>query len=77
MANRLAGRSFLRTFGLVLLAIGALFVADMFLAQTERAESLVEAARFHLGHLRRRFHRLRSSLVANALTALAHRAHEE
>ena len=45
MAKPFAGRSFLGTFGLVFLAIAALFAADMFLAKTERAESLVEAAR--------------------------------
>ena len=33
------------TFGLVFLAIAALFVTDTFLAKTERAESLVEARR--------------------------------
>jgi len=41
----MAGRSFLGTFGLVFLAIGGLFVADMFLAATDRAESHVEATR--------------------------------
>ena len=45
MAKPFAGRSFLGTFGLVFLAIAALFVVDTFLAKTERAESLVEAAR--------------------------------
>jgi tetratricopeptide (TPR) repeat protein len=35
----------LGTFGLVFLAIAALFAADTFLAKTERAERLVEAAR--------------------------------
>ncbi len=45
MAKPIPGRSFLRTFGLVFLAIAALFVADMFLAKTERTEGLVEAAR--------------------------------
>jgi len=45
MASPFAGQSFLGTFGLVLLAIAALFVADTFLARTEQAESQVEAAR--------------------------------
>ena len=45
MTKPLAGRSFLETFGLTLLAIAALFVADTFLARTERAETMVEAAR--------------------------------
>ncbi|MBZ5623366.1 MAG: tetratricopeptide repeat protein [Acidobacteriia bacterium] len=40
-----AGRSFLGTMVLVLLAIAALFAADMFLAGMERAETGVEAAR--------------------------------
>jgi len=40
-----AGRSFLGTFGLVGLAMALLFAVDMFLAKTERAESLVGAAR--------------------------------
>jgi tetratricopeptide (TPR) repeat protein len=37
-------RSFLGTFALVFLAIAVLFTADTFLARTERAESLVQAA---------------------------------
>lgn len=45
MANPFAGPSFLRTFGLVFLAIAALSVADAFLAKMERAETRVEAAR--------------------------------
>jgi tetratricopeptide (TPR) repeat protein len=45
MAQSFAGRSFLGTFGLIFLAMAALFVADMFLAKTERAESLVQARR--------------------------------
>lgn len=45
MAKPLAGRSFLGTFGLVFLAIAAIFVADTFLAKTERAEDRVAAAR--------------------------------
>jgi len=45
MKKSFAGPSFLGTFGLVFLAMAALFVADMFLAKTERAESHVEAAR--------------------------------
>ncbi|HYW48774.1 MAG TPA: tetratricopeptide repeat protein [Bryobacteraceae bacterium] len=45
MATPFAGRSFLGTFGLVFLAIAALFAADTFLAKTERAESRVGAAR--------------------------------
>jgi tetratricopeptide (TPR) repeat protein len=45
MTKPFAGRSFLGTFGLVLLAIAAFFVVDTFLARTERAETLVEAAR--------------------------------
>ena len=45
MTQSYAGRSFLGTFGLVFLAIAALFVVDTFLARTERAETLVEAAR--------------------------------
>src|SRR5258706_2191928 len=45
MAKPSARRSFLATFGLVFLAIAALFAADTFLARTERSESLVEAAR--------------------------------
>jgi len=45
MTTPFGGRSFLGTFGLVFLAIAALFVADTFLARTERAESLVEGAR--------------------------------
>jgi len=45
MAQPFGGRSFLGTFGLVFLAIAVLFAADTFLAQTERAESLVGAAR--------------------------------
>jgi len=40
-----AGRSFLGTFGLVGLAMALLFAVDMFLANTERAESMVEAGR--------------------------------
>ena len=46
--------SFLGTFAVVLLAIGALFVVDSFLARTERSESDAEAARlFEEGqHLR-------------------------
>ena len=39
-----AGHSFLKTLGLTLVAIAALFVADSFLARTERAETMVEAA---------------------------------
>jgi tetratricopeptide (TPR) repeat protein len=38
-------RSFLGTFALVFLAMAVLFVADTFLARTERAESRVQAAR--------------------------------
>ncbi len=45
MAIPFAGRSFLGTFGLVCLAMAALFAADMFLAKMERVESQVEAAR--------------------------------
>jgi tetratricopeptide (TPR) repeat protein len=45
MTKPFAGRSFLGTFGLVFLAIAALFVADTFLARTERAETLVDAVR--------------------------------
>ena len=45
MAKPSAGRSFLGTFALVLFAIAVLFVADTFLAKTERAESVVESAR--------------------------------
>lgn len=45
MTEPFAGRSFLGTFGLVFLAIAALFVVDTFLARTERSETLVEAAR--------------------------------
>lgn len=41
----MGGRSFLGTFGLVFLAIGGLFAADMFLAATDRSESHVEATR--------------------------------
>lgn len=44
MAKPSAERSFLGTFALVFLAIATLFVTDTFLAKTERAESLVEAA---------------------------------
>jgi tetratricopeptide (TPR) repeat protein len=41
---------FLQTFGLVALAIGALFTVDTFLAKTEEGESRIEAARlFALG----------------------------
>jgi tetratricopeptide (TPR) repeat protein len=47
---RASSGQFLRTFGLVALAMGALFAADTFLAKTEEAESRVEAARlFDLG----------------------------
>ena len=46
MATREARRSFLGTFLLVFLAIALLFVADTFLARTERVESASEAARF-------------------------------
>jgi tetratricopeptide (TPR) repeat protein len=45
MAKTSGGREFLRTFGLIFLAMGALFMADMFLAKMERAESRAEAAR--------------------------------
>ena len=45
MAKPFTGRPFFGTFGLIFLAIAALFVADMFLAKTERTESRVEAAR--------------------------------
>jgi tetratricopeptide (TPR) repeat protein len=45
MVNPFKGPSFLRTFGLVLLAIAVLFTADTFLANAERAESLAGAAR--------------------------------
>ncbi len=45
MAKHLAGRSFLGTFGLVFLAIAAIFVVDTFLAKTERAEDRAAAAR--------------------------------
>jgi tetratricopeptide (TPR) repeat protein len=44
MTKPFAGGSFLKTLGLTLLATAALFVADTFLAKTERAETLVEAA---------------------------------
>ena len=44
MTKPRTGSSFLRTFGLTLLAIAALFVADTFLARTEQAETMVEAA---------------------------------
>ena len=45
MVKPFAGRSFLGIFGLVFLAIAVLFVADTFLANAERAESLAGAAR--------------------------------
>jgi tetratricopeptide (TPR) repeat protein len=45
MPKRFAGSSFLTTFGLVFLAIAALFAADMYLARMERSESAVEATR--------------------------------
>ena len=45
MAQPFAGRSFLGTFGLIFLAMAVLFVADMFLAKTERMESMVQARR--------------------------------
>ena len=45
MATPLAGRSFFATFGLVFLAIAGLFVADTFLARTDRVESQIEAQR--------------------------------
>jgi tetratricopeptide (TPR) repeat protein len=45
MANPIAGRSFIATFGLVFLAIAGLFAADTFLAKTDRAESRIEATR--------------------------------
>ena len=45
MMKPFAGRSFLKTLGLTLVAIATLFVADTFLARTERAETMVEAAR--------------------------------
>src|SRR5580692_2923911 len=45
MTTPLAGRSFLATFGLVFLAIAGLFAADMFLANTDRTESQIEATR--------------------------------
>jgi Flp pilus assembly protein TadD len=52
MTKPRTGGSFLRTFGLTLLAIAALFVADTFLARTERAETMVEAAHeFQQGHV--------------------------
>ena len=51
MAKPFAGRSFLGTFGLVFLAIAVLFVADTFLAKTERAESLVEARRLFIANV--------------------------
>jgi len=44
MMKPFAGRSFLKTLGLTLVAIAALFVADTFLARTEQAETRVEAA---------------------------------
>jgi len=45
MAKPFAGRSFLGTFALVFLAIASLFAVDVFLANTEKTERLVEAAR--------------------------------
>ena len=45
MATPSPAPSFLATMSLVFLAIAAIFVADTFLAKTERAESYVEAAR--------------------------------
>jgi len=45
MAESFTGRSFLRTFGLVGLAMAVLSAADVFLANMERAESKVGAAR--------------------------------
>ena len=45
MAKPLATPSFLGTFGLIFLAVAALFAADTFLARMERTESAVEAAR--------------------------------
>ncbi len=45
MPRPIAGRSFLGTFALVFLAIGAIFAIDTFLAKAERAESRIEAAR--------------------------------
>src|SRR5665213_464769 len=45
MAKRFPGSSFLTTFGLVALAIAALFAADTYLARMESSESAVEATR--------------------------------
>jgi len=45
MVQPVAGRSFLATFALVLVAIAGLFAIDMFLAKTDRAESHIEATR--------------------------------
>jgi tetratricopeptide (TPR) repeat protein len=45
METALKGRSFLATFGLVLLAIAALWIADTFLARIEDADSQTQAAR--------------------------------
>jgi tetratricopeptide (TPR) repeat protein len=45
METALKGRSFLATFGLVLLAIAALWIADTFLAKIEEADSQAQAAR--------------------------------
>ena len=44
MTEPIRRSSLLETFGLTFLAIAALFAADTFLAKTERAETLVEAA---------------------------------
>ena len=45
MAEPVAARPFLGIFGLILLAIAALFAIDMLLARSERTESAAEAAR--------------------------------
>jgi len=50
MSEPASSGQFLRTFGLVALAMGALFAADTFLARSEEAESRIEAGRlFKLG----------------------------
>lgn len=50
MSEPVSSGQFLRTLGLVALAMGAMFAADTFLAKSEEAESRIEADRlFKLG----------------------------
>ena len=47
MARAFTQPSFVRTFALTILAIGALSAIDLFLARTERESNEAEAARFY------------------------------